>query len=203
MQFRGQRATIKGNGSTGFAARSRELTIFSTSSDKDCRVTDAVSLLESLGPVLGRIPSGVFILTAQNSAGCETGALVSWVQQASFAPPMVTVAVNRKRYLIDWLEQSPQVVLNLVGEGQKHFLKHFGAGFGPDEPAFEGLTIHRTAAGLPVLAEALGVLEGTVRAQLSTGDHVIYAMEITAARCGAGFPDMKPMVHIRKNGFNY
>lgn len=166
-------------------------------------MTGAVSANDSVGPVLGRTPSGVFILTARNAAGRETGMLVSWVQQASFAPPMVTVAVNRKRYLGEWLAEFPQLVLNLVGDGQKQFLKHFGAGFAPEESAFEGINIHRTDSGIPVLADALGYLEGVVRAQLETGDHMVYAVEITAGGCGPSFSETKPMVHLRKNGFNY
>ncbi len=161
------------------------------------------SAADFIAPVLGRTPSGVFILTARHSDGRETGALVSWVQQASFSPPMVTVAVNRKRFLHDWLAGSPAVVLNLVGETQKQFLKQFGAGFGPDEPAFEGVAVARGATGVPILAEALGYLEGIVRSQLETGDHVIYAVEITSGGTGPDFDAGKPMVHIRKNGFNY
>ena len=158
---------------------------------------------DSIAPVLGRIPSGVFILTAKHGDGRETGTLVSWVQQASFSPPMVTVAVNRKRYLKDWLTESTGIVLNLVGDHQKQFLKHFGAGFGPDEPAFEGVSIARTPAGLPILAEAFGALEGIIRGQIETGDHVVYAVEIVAAGQGPAFSESKPMVHVRKNGYNY
>lgn len=161
------------------------------------------SSLDQIASVLGRTPSGVFILTAKHVDGRETGALVSWVQQASFAPPMVTVAVNQKRFLHDWFRESPSVVLNLVGESQKFFLKQFGAGFGPDEPAFDGMTIKHTEAGVPILTDALGYLAGVVKSQLETGDHVIYAVEITAAGLGPDFDSGKPMVHIRKNGFNY
>jgi flavin reductase (DIM6/NTAB) family NADH-FMN oxidoreductase RutF len=166
-------------------------------------MTEVTPAAESIGPVLGRTPSGVFVLTARHTDGRETGTLVSWVQQASFSPPMVTVAVNRKRFLVNWIDESQQLVLNLVGDNQKEFLKHFGAGFGPDEPAFEGVELQRTESGLPVLAQAMGYLEGTVRSQLETGDHVIYAVEITAGGRGPDFSASKPMVHIRKNGFNY
>lgn len=159
--------------------------------------------IDAIGPVLGRTPSGVFVVTARSVDGRETGALVSWVQQASFSPPMVTVAVNRKRYLHDWLAASPQVVLNLVGESQRQFLKHFGGGFAPDESAFQGLNVARTASGLPILTDAMGYLEGIVRSQVEAGDHVIYAVEIIAGGCGPEFAASKPMVHIRKNGFNY
>lgn len=160
-------------------------------------------LREVIGSVLGRTPSGLFILTARAADGRETGLLASWVQQASFDPPMVTVAVNRRRYIHDWLDESPQIALNLIGEGQKQFLKHFGAGFEPGAPAFTGIAIDRGETGVPLIAEALGSLEGTVRGRLETGDHVVYAVEIVAASQGPGFAETPPWVHIRKNGFNY
>jgi flavin reductase (DIM6/NTAB) family NADH-FMN oxidoreductase RutF len=156
-----------------------------------------------IAAVLGRIPSGMFVLTARAADGRETGMLASWVQQASFDPPMVTVAVNRKRFLHDWLTGSPQVVLNLVGEGQKQFLKQFGAGFGPDEPAFDGCDLQRSENGLPVMAGALGYLEGRVTGRMEAGDHVVYAVEITAAGAGPDFAKGAPWVHVRKNGLNY
>jgi flavin reductase (DIM6/NTAB) family NADH-FMN oxidoreductase RutF len=156
-----------------------------------------------IAPVLGRVPSGIFILTTRHADGRETGLLASWVQQASFSPPMVTVAVNQKRYLKDWLTESSGLVLNLVGESQKQFLKHFGAGFAPDVPAFEGVNVSRTASGVPILADAMGHLEGVVRSQIETGDHIVYAVEIIAAGEGPAFSELKPMVHVRKNGYNY
>ena len=68
------------------------------------------STLDPIAAVLGRTPSGIFVLTARAADGRETGMLASWVQQASFEPPMVTVAVNRKRFLHDWLAEAPQIV---------------------------------------------------------------------------------------------
>ena len=115
-------------------------------------------LREIIGPVLGRIPSGVFILTASDGNGHETGMLASWVQQAAFEPPMVTVVVNSKRFLNDWLQQEPKVALSLIGETRTEFLKHFGRGFEADQPAFEGLNISRGSNGLPILADAIGYL---------------------------------------------
>lgn len=159
--------------------------------------------MDPIAAVLGRTPSGIFVLTARAADGRETGMLASWVQQASFEPPMVTVAVNRKRFLHDWLAGAPQILLNLVGEGQKQFLKQFGAGFGPDEHAFDGCSLTKSPGGLPVLADALGYLEGRVTGQLETGDHRVYAVEITSAGVGPDFTKTAPWVHVRKNGLNY
>jgi flavin reductase (DIM6/NTAB) family NADH-FMN oxidoreductase RutF len=158
---------------------------------------------EIIGKVLGRTPSGVFVLTAGDGNGRETGMLASWVQQAAFEPPMVSVAVNQSRYLNEWLAKSPKLALSLVGESQGEFLRHFGKGFGPDEPAFRGLEINRGVTGLPVLAKALGYLEGRVTGQVEAGDHVVYLVEIEGAGAGGALPAERPMVHIRKNGFNY
>jgi flavin reductase (DIM6/NTAB) family NADH-FMN oxidoreductase RutF len=51
---------------------------------------------------LGRIPSGLFILTARRGT-LETGMLASWVQQCSFDPPLVMAAIRRGRILESWL----------------------------------------------------------------------------------------------------
>ena len=88
---------------------------------------------KSFDPVLGRVPSGVFILTIGTGAR-STGMLTSWVMQAAFEPPMVSVAVKLGRYVCDWLTAGEPFVLNLVGESQKQFLKHFGKGFEPGSP---------------------------------------------------------------------
>ena len=61
---------------------------------------------DDLAKVLGRIPSGVFVLTCGDGAGNMTGMLASWVQQAAFEPPMISVGVKNGRYINDWLAQT-------------------------------------------------------------------------------------------------
>jgi 3-hydroxy-9,10-secoandrosta-1,3,5(10)-triene-9,17-dione monooxygenase reductase component len=158
---------------------------------------------DSLAAVLGRLPSGLFVLVAGDDHGRQTGMLASWVQQASFAPPTVTVAIKRGRYLHDWLRKRPDIVLNILGESQKKLLGHFGKGFEPDEPAFEGLDVATAANGLTVLTHSLGWLEGRVTGTLDGGDHIIYLVELTGGERGTAFDTEKPWVHLRKSGFGY
>ncbi|TWT50062.1 Diflavin flavoprotein A 1 [Thalassoglobus neptunius] len=159
--------------------------------------------VENIGPVLGKIPSGVFILTAQNGDGLETGMLASWVQQSSFEPPTMTVAVNKKRYLNDWIKESSDLAVSLVAESEKQLLSHFGKGFEPEEPAFEGLATEKTSTGLTVLNGSLGWLAGRVRSSVDAGDHTVYVVEITEGKPGESVSSEKPFVHLRKNGFGY
>src|SRR3954462_6291189 len=106
-------------------------------------------------PLIGQIPSGIFILTVGTGARA-TGMLASWVMQAGFEPPTISVSVKLGRYVCDWLTEGQPFVLNLVRDGQKELLRHFYKGFEPGEPAFEGLAISHCARGVPILNDSLG-----------------------------------------------
>ena len=113
--------------------------------------------MQQLAAALGRIPSGLFVLTATDGTR-TTGVLVSWVQQCSFDPPRVTVCVRQGRDLLDWLGVGSAFTINLLGQGQKHFIGHFGKGFSLHEDAFAGLNVERPDGEAPILTDALGHL---------------------------------------------
>ncbi len=148
---------------------------------------------------LGSVPSGVFILTV-GTGERATGMLASWVMQAGFEPPMVSVAVKQGRYVCDWLTAGQPFVLNLVGEGQTSFLKHFGKGFEPNAPAFEEVETQTCRTGVPMLAAALGHLECEPASHIDSGDHRIFLARVVRGNLGS---DTGPMVHIRKSGARY
>ena len=150
-------------------------------------------------PALGRVTSGIYILTA-GQGDLATGMLASWVMQAGFEPPMVTVAVRQGRYVADWLTEGQPFNLNIVADAQKHLLKHFGKGFEPGEPAFEGFHISICDNGVPALVEAVGHLECEPQSHLDSGDHRIVLARVVR---GLLVNDLPPMVHLRKSGANY
>ncbi|MEZ6062996.1 MAG: flavin reductase family protein [Planctomycetaceae bacterium] len=156
-----------------------------------------------VAPVLGRIPSGAFILVVGDGNGRTTGMLASWVQQASFDPPQVTVAVNKSRFLTDWLSDDSPVTINQVPKPDAGLFKHFGRGFEPGVDAFSGVPTMPGENGLPLLTNSLASLEGIVADKLESGDHLIYLITITSARSHQPLDSTEPYVHIRKNGLNY
>ncbi len=153
----------------------------------------------AVAAVLGKVPSGLFILTIRREDQ-ETGMLASWVMQAGFEPPMVTVAVKQGRYVGEWLTEGAPFLLNALGENSKALLSHFGRGFEPGEPAFDGLDITRTIDNLPALTDALGYLECKPKGHVDSGDHRIFIAEVID---GQMTKDSSPYVHIRKNGLRY
>jgi flavin reductase (DIM6/NTAB) family NADH-FMN oxidoreductase RutF len=154
---------------------------------------------KDINAILGRVTSGIYILTA-GVAGRATGMLTSWVMQAGFEPPMITVGVKQGRYVGEWITRGEPFNLNVVGDGQKDLVKHFARGFEPGESAFEGLEIRRCARGVPILSSALGHLECELASHVDSGDHRVFLARVVR---GGVLNDQPPMVHIRKSGANY
>jgi len=149
--------------------------------------------------ILGRLPSGLFILTARQGEK-STGMLVSWVMQAGFQPPMVTLAIKKDRYLSHWLTDGAPFNINILPEGQKKLMSHFARGFGPEEPAFEGLDIRQCSRGVPILTDTVGHLQCEPLDQMDSPDHRIFLAIVVGGELTADIP---PATHIRKNGLNY
>ncbi len=152
-----------------------------------------------LAATLGRIPSGLFILSARRGQA-ETGVLTSWVQQCAFAPPQISVALQCDRPIIAWLTAGAAFTLNILDDSQTDMIAHFGRGFALTEPAFEGLEVERPENGGPVLREALAYLACRITGRCPAGDHELFLAEVQDGRV---LSEDQPMVHIRKSGFHY
>jgi flavin reductase (DIM6/NTAB) family NADH-FMN oxidoreductase RutF len=148
---------------------------------------------------LGKIPSGLFILTVADDPE-PTGLLVSWVQQCSFDPPQITVAIRPERHVSTLLTNETSFVLNQLASGQKNLLSHFGKGFNRGEPAFAGIATRSNADGVPIIGEALGYLDCFVVGRVSAGDHDLIIGQIDG---GQLLTEGHAYVHFRRNGLNY
>lgn len=154
--------------------------------------------LAAIGAAIGRIPSGCAIVTSSHD-GVSTGMLASWIQQASFEPPCVSVCVKRGRPIAGLIDGSGRFSLNLVGDPPAALFKHFGKGFSLDEDAFAGLSVSPSDFG-PLLDSAIARLCCRVLTRVSVGDHDAYFAEVIAA---SGQPGAGPYIHLRKTGLGY
>ena len=154
---------------------------------------------KQLAAALGRVVSGIYVLTVKGDQA-ETGMLASWVQQCSFRPPLITVAVQPNRPIATLFTGEATFTLNVLDDGQTDMIVHFGRGFALADDAFKGLDVQRGGPGGPILAESLAVLECRMVGRHSAGDHDLIIGAVTAGRL---LTEGHPMVHIRKNGFHY
>ena len=153
---------------------------------------------EAIGVALGRLPSGCSILTV-TSEHVSTAVLVSWVQQAAFEPPSVSVCIKKGRLVADLIRSSRKFLLNIIGEDAAPMFKHFGRGFSLAEDAFGGLNVQPTDYG-PLLLDCVAHLGCQFVNEMPVGDHDIFVAQIVA---GTVREDEKPYVHLRKSGLSY
>jgi flavin reductase (DIM6/NTAB) family NADH-FMN oxidoreductase RutF len=154
---------------------------------------------KQLAAALGRVPSGIFVLTVAQG-GVETGMLASWVQQCSFKPLRLSLAIQPNRDIARLLTPGAVFTLNILESSQTDMVAHFGKGFAAGEDAFQGLSIERRPGRGAVLSEALAFLECTVGERISAGDHDLFIADV---RAGGLLDEGQPMVHIRKNALHY
>ena len=164
---------------------------------------------EAIGAALGRIPSGLFVVTwraRENDAdAADRAMLASWIMQGGFVPPLITIAVGATRDLLAAIDQCTPFVVNVLGESQRSLVGRFGKPAGPGEDPFAGLAVDRSPSGAAVIPDAIAWLECQAVTQAGgsggqMGDHVIILARVLAACTG---PEQQPLVHVRKNGLRY
>ena len=162
-------------------------------------MTVTTSQNEQLGAAIGAIPSGLFIVTSQQN-GKTAAMLASWVQQAGFTPPSVTIIVAKGRPIESFLTIGSPVVINIAEKGQGKIIGHFAKGFAPDSDPFDGIETATAPSGQLYLTNAIAYLDATVAGSIDAGDHTVILATITA---GERLRDGESAIHTRPNGFKY
>ena len=150
---------------------------------------------------LGRVVGSLSILTTRK--GDLSGAMVaSWVSQASFTPPGLTVAVAKDRAVESLLQKGDCFAMNLLAEGRESGpMKQFLQPFDPGADRFAGLELEQSPSEQPLLPEALAWLECSVKQRMECGDHWLLYAEVTHG--GVFDADSTTAVHHRRSGANY
>ena len=154
---------------------------------------------------LGRVVGSLCVLTTRKGAGESqlSGAMVaSWVSQASFSPPGLTVAVAKDRAVEALLHVGDSFALNVLASGRESGpMKQFLQPFAPGADRFAGLELEQSPGGQPILPEALAWLDCSVKQRMECGDHwLIYAQVGSGALLDA---EATTAVHQRRSGANY
>jgi len=156
---------------------------------------------ESIGKAIGRIPSGVYIVTLSDK-GERHGMMATWVAQAAFEPPTISLSLNKQRQFLTQVVPGAQLTLNVLSANNMNIFKSFAAPAKDGVDRFEGLSLveSKQASG-PVFAEAVAYMDLKVTSLVEAGDHVVALAEVVGG--GLLNEEAQPLVHLRKNGFGY
>jgi flavin reductase (DIM6/NTAB) family NADH-FMN oxidoreductase RutF len=156
---------------------------------------------ETVGKALGKVVSGLYIVSVKDGDK-EAGFLASWVQQAGFNPPMLSIAFNKERKAhLDIFFGSGKLVVNIMSKANGKTMSAFFKPPAEGKSIFDGLETFTDETGVPILKDSVGYLECKYASEVTSGDHVIVLVEIIN---GAVLNvDQEPSTHLRADGFKY
>ncbi len=147
---------------------------------------------------LGQIASGLFVLF-NRFENKDHWLLCSFVNQVSFDPLRVSIAVKPSRGVYDTLKPNALFSLNILSEHQdiKIFFKKHDEG----QSILAQLKHEVHANGIVYLKESLGALTLRYHAKHCVGDHDLIIADVLDGKLFN--EQLKPKVHVRKSGSSY
>ncbi len=173
---------------------------------RDKTIAAMKSLDGDLDKALGRLSGGLYVVTASQGEGeslRRSAMVASWVSQASFTPPGISVAVAKDRAIEALMQVGDRFVLNILrADNHQQLLRHFLKRFPPGADRFAGVhVLEEEAEGGPVLGDALAYLGCRVDQRLEGPDHwIIYAV---VEQGNVADASAMTAVHHRKVGNHY
>lgn len=146
--------------------------------------------------VMGHFVTGVSVVTALDGAR-PFGITVNALSSVSLQPPLVMVALDRRRFLTPIVRADGRYAVNILGEDQQALSDCFaGASVTPGRDAFCGAAWHPGQTGLPLLDGAIATLECTVVETFSAGDHDLFIGRVDTL--GSQGREAMPLLYYRR-----
>ena len=150
--------------------------------------------------ILEHFPYGLYVITVAHD-GEEHGMTANWITQASFAPPMLAVAVENTSKTIALIRDAHHFAVSLLTTEQRELAGKLGRSSEQAPQKLKGVkTKPAPAAQTPVLTEAVGWVECRAVASLPAGDHTLVLGEILEA--GVEHGDAEALT-LREAGMKY
>lgn len=127
---------------------------------------------------LRQISYGLYVLTTCHETNLNAISC-NWVTQISFSPLLVLVAVEKKSYSHQLLQEGGAFGLNLLDKDQIHLARQMAVPRRHNPHKLAGVPYHLGKTGVPLLDDALAWLECEVRQSLDGGgDHTLFIGEV-------------------------
>jgi flavin reductase (DIM6/NTAB) family NADH-FMN oxidoreductase RutF len=146
--------------------------------------------------VMGHFVTGVTVISALDGER-PLGITVNALSSVSLDPPLVMVALDRRRFLTPVVRSAGRYAVNVLSEEQQALSDCFaGAPVEPGREAFCGAAWHPGETGLPIIDGAIASLECTVVETFSAGDHDLFIGRVDALGTEDDHP--MPLLYYRR-----
>jgi 3-hydroxy-9,10-secoandrosta-1,3,5(10)-triene-9,17-dione monooxygenase reductase component len=146
--------------------------------------------------VMGHFVTGVSVVTTLDGDQPQ-GITVNALSSVSLEPPLVLVALDRRRFITPTVRRAGRYAVNVLAESQQALSDCFaGAPVEPGRDLFCGAAWHAGTTGLPLLEGAIATLECTVVETFSAGDHDLFVGRVDALASYEQHP--QPLLYYRR-----
>ena len=147
--------------------------------------------------VMGHFVTGVTVVTTLDGDARPAGITVNALSSVSLDPPLVVVALDRRRFITPIVHAAGRFAVSILGEDQAALSDCFaGADVTPGREAFCGASWTPGATGLPILDGAVASLECTVSGSYPVGDHDLFIGQVDAVANEEHHP--QPLLYYRR-----
>lgn len=151
---------------------------------------------------VGHLPSGLYVVCCKDEkSGRVDGYLASWIQQISFNPLLLSLAIKPGRPAYDGIIKKNVFTINIIGDHNDSYMKDFWSGYHPENNPFSKLELMRGEQGGVIIKEAKSAIEAKLLSKIKPGDHDIIIAEVLSSYVLN--EKAAPLIHIRKTGSNY
>jgi 3-hydroxy-9,10-secoandrosta-1,3,5(10)-triene-9,17-dione monooxygenase reductase component len=152
---------------------------------------------EAFRDVMGRFATGISVITTIDEDGLPAGITVSAMSSVSLDPPLVMVALARRRFITPIVAARGRYAVNVLRHDQQGLSDCFAhAPVSPGREEFCGAAWQPGPTGLPLLDGTLGALECSIVQTFSVGDHELFIAEVDSLRIASG--DGDPLLYFRR-----
>ena len=142
----------------------------------------AMATGDALRELMRSFPHGVAVATV-DAQGQRVGLTLSSLVTLSLDPPLVGFTVSREAALHELLRGADAFGLSLLAGDQDGLAQHFARGV-PPIAMWHGVDVRTGSTGAPLLAGALGWLEGRRHSEVAVGTHTLFIGEVEAVERG-------------------
>lgn len=138
-----------------------------------------------LRDVLGCFATGVCVVTTVGDEGRPVGMTINSFSSVSLDPPLILWSIGLDTPSRQAFKTHGCFAINIMGAKAKDTTMNFAR---PSDDKFAGIDWSPGHQGVPVLGEAMAVLECTVEDQIVSGDHEIFIGRVVRLDQNEGDP---------------
>jgi flavin reductase (DIM6/NTAB) family NADH-FMN oxidoreductase RutF len=147
--------------------------------------------------VMGHFVTGVTVVTTFDAAGRPAGITVNALSSVSLEPPLVVVALDRRRFITPIVHEAGRFAVSILSEDQQALSDCFaGAPVTPGREDFCGAAWTPGETGLPILDGSIASLECAVTGSYPVGDHDLFIGRVEAVANEEHHP--QPLLYYRR-----